>query len=81
MKLPRDLSGDELAQALPALGYEPVHQSGSHVKPVCQGPKRHHLAMPRHKALRVGTLSDLLAEVARIHGLTREELLELLFGK
>jgi len=81
MKLPRDLSGDDLAQALQALGYERVHQSGNHVKLVCQRPKRHQVAIPRHKALRVGTLSDVLSEVARVHGLSRQELLELLFAR
>jgi predicted RNA binding protein YcfA (HicA-like mRNA interferase family) len=30
MKLPRDLSGNELAKALKSLGYLPVRQTGSH---------------------------------------------------
>jgi len=40
----------------------------------------HHLTIPRHHDLRVGTLSSVLNDVARHHGLTREELLDVLFG-
>jgi hypothetical protein len=36
--------------------------------------------MPYPKPLRVGTLAGILAGVARHHGLTREELVRLLFS-
>lgn len=32
MKLPRDLTGLELAKALKALGYEITRQTGSHIR-------------------------------------------------
>lgn len=32
MKLPRDLSGQDLVKALRRLGYEVSHQTGSHIR-------------------------------------------------
>jgi hypothetical protein len=40
----------------------------------------HHVTVPRHDALRVGTLSAILADVADHFSLTRAELSERLFG-
>lgn len=80
MKLPRDVSGDQLARALGALGYVVTRQSGSHLRlstPLVGG---HHLTIPRHPALRIGTLSSILADVARHHGLDRDQLVERILG-
>ena len=41
----------------------------------------HHVTIPRHAALRVGTLSGLLGDVAQHFALSREELTEQLFGR
>jgi len=40
----------------------------------------HHITVPAHEALRVGTLAGILAEVARHFGLSREEIARRLFG-
>ena len=81
MKLPRDVSGDELAHRLRVLGYEFVRQKGSHVWVTCHQPGTHHLVIPRHRSLRVGTLSEMMSDVASFHGLTEQQLLHLLFDK
>jgi len=80
MRLPRDLSGRELARLLGALGYEPVRQSGSHIRLTKRSEPVHHLTIPDHPALRVGTLAGVVADVAAHHGLSRDELLKQLFG-
>ena len=80
MKLPRDLDGQTLAQALRSLGYETDRQSGSHVRLTTQQGGEHHVTIPAHKPLRVGTLAAILADVAAHFGWTRDELLERLFG-
>jgi len=41
----------------------------------------HHVTVPRHAALRVGTPAGVLSDVAQHFGLTREELVERLFGR
>jgi hypothetical protein len=40
----------------------------------------HHLTIPNHTSLKVGTLAGVLAEVAQHFGMTRDELLRRLFG-
>jgi hypothetical protein len=39
----------------------------------------HHLTIPQHTPLRIGTLSAILADVAKHLELSREQLLERLF--
>ena len=63
MKLPRNLSGDDLAQALKKLGYSVTRQSGSHMRLTTQQQGEHHVTIPCHDPLRVGTLAAILAEV------------------
>ena len=80
MKLPRDLSGRELAKALNRLGYAVSHQTGSHMRLTTQLSGEHHITIPDHDSLRIGTLSGILREVETHVGLSREELLARLFG-
>lgn len=80
MKLPRDLSGQQLIKALEQLGYQPTRQSGSHIRLTSASPEEHHLTVPLHDPLRVGTLAAILAEVAVHHRLTRDALMARLFG-
>ena len=79
MKLPRNLSGNDLAQALKKLGYNVTRQTGSHMRLTTKEGGEHHVTIPCHASLRVGTLSAILAEVADHFGMTREELIETLF--
>ena len=80
MRLPRDLSGRALARALEVLGYSLTRQSGSHMRLTTMKNGEHHLSIPNHEALRVGTLSAIVADVAAHHGMERDELLTRLFG-
>ncbi len=82
MRLPRDLSGAELASLLRRYGYEVTRQTGSHLRltSAVRGTE-HHITIPAHKTLRVGTLSSVLADVASYLEMEREELAEGLFGK
>ncbi len=79
MRLPRDLSGPELCRRLERLGYRVTRQVGSHVRLTCHAAGDHHVTVPRHDPLRVGTLSAILTAVALAHGLTREDLVRRLF--
>ena len=81
MRLPRDVSGDDLAKALADLGYRVTRQTGSHVRLTTLEQGEHHITIPRHAALRVGTLAGLLGDVAQHFALSREELVERLFGR
>lgn len=80
MKLPRNVSGAWLIKALNRLGYSITRQTGSHVRLECQFPKPHHLTVPMHDPLRIGTLASILNEVAKHHSLSKEEVILRLFG-
>ena len=43
MKLPRDLSGVELARALSGIGYRITRQTGSHLRLTLEVPTQHPL--------------------------------------
>ena len=79
MKLPRDLSGDDLAKALRKLGYEVTRQTGSHLRLTTQQNGEHHVTVPRHSPMRIGTLGGILGDVASHFQITRDELLQRLF--
>jgi len=77
MKLPRDLSGRDLAQALSRRwGYVIAHQTGSHIILETQDPSHQRIAIPAHRALRIGTLNSILRAVSTHKGVTREAILE-----
>jgi len=79
VRLPRDLSGRELARALERLGYREDHQTGSHLRLTTERGGRHSITIPAHDPLRPGTLNSILRDVAAHHGLDRGELLRELF--
>ena len=77
MKLPRDLSGEELIAILSKhWGYVKVHQVGSHVILQTQEPSPHRIAVPAHKSLRVGTLNSIVASVAAHKNVSKETILK-----
>jgi len=76
MRLPRDLSGAELIRRLGRLGYAVTRQSGSHVRLTTSENGEHHVTVPNHDPLRVGTLSAILVAVAAHLGIDRDELLK-----
>jgi len=80
MKLPRDLSGEDLAKSLSPLGYRITRQTGSHLRLTTHEHGEHHLTIPNHLSLRVGTLSGILSDVASHFELSKDELVSRLFG-
>ena len=77
MKLPRDLGGHELASLLRGIGYEITRQTGSHLRLVRRAAgKEHHVTIPAHRQLKVGTLNGVLGDVAKHLNVTREQLLQ-----
>ncbi len=81
MRLPRDLSGAELARLLRRYGYKVSRQTGSHLRltSTMMGTE-HHLTVPAHKDLRLGTLGSILSSVADYLKKDRENLAEELFS-
>ncbi len=81
MRLPRDLSGAALIRALESLGYQTTRATGSHARLTCSSPNQHHVTIPLHDTLRVGTLAAILADVRQAQGIERDELMNRLFKR
>jgi len=95
MKLPRDLPAEDLVTALARQGYEVTQQKGSHLRLTTQKPCQHHVTIPGHGGLRIGTLAailgdlvvqtgtmaGILADVAANFGISPEELARALWEK
>jgi predicted RNA binding protein YcfA (HicA-like mRNA interferase family) len=79
MRLPRDLSGIDLARALKKLGYKTTRQTGSHMRLTTQQKGEHHITIPDHDPIRVGTLANILSEVATHFELNKDEIVKKIF--
>lgn len=80
MRLPRDVSGGDMIKKLEGLGYQQSRQTGSHVRLTCSTPAKSHITVPLHGALRLGTLSSILNDVAIQQKIPRDQLIEQLFS-
>ena len=82
MRLPRDMSGEDLAALLRRrYGFQFVRQRGSHMTLTrTDGGASHSVTVPRHRVLRVGTLSGIVADVAEHLGVTPDDVRRELFG-
>jgi predicted RNA binding protein YcfA (HicA-like mRNA interferase family) len=81
MRPPRDLTGQELARALAKLGYTIDRQTGSHLRLTTQENGEHHITIPNHSPIKLGTLNAILKEIAEHFAISRDELLTKLFSK
>jgi predicted RNA binding protein YcfA (HicA-like mRNA interferase family) len=65
LKVPRDLDGKKLAALLKPYGYQITRQTGSHMRltSVLKGSE-HHVTIPAHRELSVGTAHSILRDVA-----------------
>jgi predicted RNA binding protein YcfA (HicA-like mRNA interferase family) len=81
LKLPRDLSGADLVKLLGRYGYESTRQAGSHIRLVSNiRGTQHHVTIPAHKNITIGTLAAILTDVAQYLQMSRSELERELFG-
>jgi len=80
MKLPSDTSGADPAKALSVLGYRTTQQTGSQLRLTTQEGGQHHVTIPNHDPIKVGTLAGILSDVASHFGIRRDALVQRLFG-
>lgn len=82
MRMPRDLSGDELAKLLSRrYGYRIVRQRGSHMTLVAMiKGNQHSVTIPRHRYLRLGTLNSIVSDVSGHLNVSKDEVRQDLFG-
>ena len=78
-KIPRDISGSELTKLIGKFGYQITRQTGSHIRLTTKENGIHHITVPNHKPLKIGTLSNILSDIADHFQISKKELLEKLF--
>jgi predicted RNA binding protein YcfA (HicA-like mRNA interferase family) len=77
MKLSRNESGDSLILKLSKVGYVVTRQKGSHIRLTKSDTTNvHHITLPNHDPIKVGTLSRILNEVASNLNISKEELIK-----
>ena len=82
MKLPRDLSGAEVARRLARhYGYRVTRSRGSHMTlTLTTEGDQHQVTVPRHRHVRIGTLDAIIADVAAFLGSSKQAVRDTLFG-
>jgi len=76
-RIPRDISGRELAGLLNKYGYIIVLQtSSSRFK-----HKEHKITIPDHQVIKIGTLNNILNEVAEYLKKSKQDLIKDLFNQ
>jgi predicted RNA binding protein YcfA (HicA-like mRNA interferase family) len=82
LKIPRDLSADELVKSLRKLGYIVTRQKGSHIRLTTQINKGlHHITIPNHNPIKIGTLNNIINDLVSIHKIPKDEVITLIGGK
>ena len=80
--MPRSLSGEAFARLLRRYGYEVTRQTSSHLRLTSTSRgSQHHITIPAHHELKVGTLHGILTDVAAYLEMDRAELVIALFGR
>lgn len=80
MRIPKDISAQELVKSLQKLGYSVTRQKGSHIRLTTASNGEHHITIPNHSPLKLGTLSSIIRDIASHFKQTKEEIAEKLFG-
>ena len=80
-RLPRAVSGHQLAKTLSRFGYEVTRQSGSHLRLTTNANGEHHVTVPAHNPLEIGTLSGTPGVVAEHLDMPKGRLVAELFGQ
>lgn len=79
MKLSHNINAIQLIKALQQFGYEPTRQSGSHIRLTTKQNGQHHITIPNHNPLKVGTLNAILTDIANHLDVSKQLLIDRLF--
>ena len=81
-RLPRDISGQELCKDLEKVfAYKVTRQTGSHIRLTTTINGEHHVTVPNHNSIRLGTLAGIVGDVSLHFKISRDEAVKRLFGR
>ncbi len=79
-RMPRDVSHKNLCTVLSKYGYTISRQTGSHIRLMSNFMGHEHLiTIPAHSPIKVGTLNNILKDIAAYLKITKEDLVNNLF--
>ncbi len=80
-KIPRDISGKELVKLLAKLGYKEIRRSSSHIRLAGKYTNNleHHITIPNHNPIKIGTLNNIISDLADHLKVEKKKLIEILF--
>ncbi len=79
-KIPRDLEANVLIKLLQRkFDYEVSRQVGSHIRLTTHKNGQHHITIPNHNPIKLGTLNSILSDIAFHLKITKQQLLDVLF--
>lgn len=79
-KIPRNIGANDLIKLLgKRYGYIATRQTGSHIRLTTQQPSEHHITIPNHQPIKLGTLSAILNDVAMHQQKTKQQVVDELF--
>lgn len=79
MKLPRNISAKSLIKTTEKLGYKITRQTGSHIRLTTIERGQHHITVPNHDPIKIGTLSGIISDIANHFQTTKEDITEKIF--
>jgi predicted RNA binding protein YcfA (HicA-like mRNA interferase family) len=80
LRIPRDISAQELIKLLGDFGYTTTRQTGSHIRITTIQNGEHHITIPNHRPIKTGTLNAILSETAMHFKISKNDLICRLFS-
>jgi len=81
MKIPRDIGAEQLIKFLKQYSYQRTRQKGSHIRLTTAIKGEHHITIPKHGPLKIGTLNSILADIAGYLEIDKQDLIVKLFRR
>jgi predicted RNA binding protein YcfA (HicA-like mRNA interferase family) len=79
-KIPRDISGMQLYQALDKFGYKIKRIAGSRIRlDLNFTGERHSITIPNHTPIKIGTLNNMLNDCTQYLHISKYDLIDQLF--
>jgi len=77
MRVPRDVSADDLIKLLVKYGYNVIRQTGSHIRmnKITENAE-HIITIPNHKPIKIGTLQNITKDVCIFNDLNINDFYE-----
>lgn len=79
MRIPRNISAKEFILTLKKYGYEVQRQKGRHIRLITLLEGEHHITVPNHSSIKIGTLSGIISDIAAHFNKSKEEIANELF--